>query len=258
MPRLNNNSCSKTSCCLMSCCNRQFYPVVVPSYLVVVVLPVVDVPLVPVLVPDDPLVLELLPGAAVELPLVPEPVAPLAPALLPGVELELPLLPDDPVEVELELEPVSDVLLAPELLLGAVVLDVPLVPDAAPEPEEPLAPEVPVPAAPAAPPVLAPAAVLLRCFAFDAFFFDFCFVADVPDAVSPLPDAPDVRDVALSRPACSRAILCASASTAAARAGSVLSVTPVAVEEDCARLMPARDISVINSAIDTFFISISV
>lgn len=168
--------------------------------------------------------------------------------------LEVPLVPDDP----LVLEPL------PELLPGAVVLDVPLVPDVpplpdvAPEPEEPLVPEVPLPAAPAAPPVLAPAAVLLRFFAFDALFSDFCFVADFPDAVSPVPDGPDVPDVALSRPACSRAIRCASASTAAARAGSVLSVTPVAVEEACAKLMPASDISEIKSASDTFFISISV
>lgn len=185
------------------------------NYLVVVVLPVLDVPLRP----DDPLVLVS--------------VDPLLPEVLAGVLLEL--------------LPVSEAPLAPEEVLLGVLLEAPLAPDVALLPVSPLVPELPL-AAPAPP---AAAAALVRFFSLDTLFFGFCFFTAFFGEASSVPEAPDVPDAD-----CSCAILRASASTAAARAGSVLSVTPV--EEVCATLMPARDMSETNTAKDTFFISISI
>lgn len=274
---------------------RQVFPLprATDIYLGVVVLPVLDASPAPELLlePLDPLAPEVLLGLVLEsvAPVPEDPLDglsddPLEPDVLPGVMDEepeellgllpvVPVAPDVPLEPELPLECGAlpgvlpdELSVAPEEPLEPDVLsdlpdafdapDVPLVPDAPLElllPVSPRIPELPL-VAPAAPDAL-PA----RASDLDLLFFALLFFAGlVPDAssVRVAPEAPDVLDLPESDADCSRAILSASASTAAARAGSVLSVIPV--EELCALLIPARAIREMNNAKDTLFIFISV
>jgi hypothetical protein len=237
------------------------------------------VPAAPVvLLSADPLAPEVLsePDAPV-LPLDPEdpevPVLPLAPD-----EPEVPVLPLDPEDPEVPVlplapdEPEVPVLpLAPdEPLAGVSVLpEVPLLPDfsfgVALDPAAPLAPDDPLVVESAAPPALdappvpdAPLVVpeaSLRFFGLAICFFAFDLVALRSDVASVPLLAPEPEELAPLED-CSRAIRAASASTAAARAGSVLSRT--SREGDCAALMPAIDIKEINNASDNFFIYCSI
>lgn len=256
------------------------------SYLGVVVLPVLDAPPAPEL-PLDPLAPEVPFGLALgslasvlEDPLDPD--DPLAPELVPGPLLGeeseellgllpvVPVAPDVPLEPELPLEcGALPVVLPDELSVApAEPLEPDLLPEALDAPEAPLVPDAPLepllPVSPLMPelPLVAPAApeaLSARAFDLDLLFFALLFFAflgsdasSVPDA----PEAPDVLDLLESDADCSRAILSASASTAAARAGSVLSVIPL--DELCALLIPARAISETNNAKDILFMFISV
>jgi hypothetical protein len=248
--------------------------------------PLPELEVLPGLVPDAPVVLlsadplapELLPEPdAPVLPLAPEdpdvPVLPLAPdepdaPVLPlapdeplaGVSVlpVVPLLPEAPVLPLVPLEDAGAVLsaapLLPDFPLGAA-LD-PAAPPALDDPlvvESEAPPALDVPPAPDAP--LVDPAASLRFFDLAFCFFAFDLVALRSDVASVPLVAPE-PEVLAPLEDCSRAIRAASASTAAARAGSVLSRT--SPEEDCAALMPAIDISEINNASDNFFIYSSI
>ncbi len=257
-------------------------------YLGVVVLPVLEAPPAAEL-PLDPLAPEVLLGLVLEslvsvLEDPPDPDDPLAPELLPGIVDEeseellgllpvVPVAPDVPLECGAlpvvlpdELSVAPEELLAPDLLSAAPdAPDVPLVPEAPLEPLLPVSPLMPLlPVSPLMPelPLVAPAApeaLSARAFDLDLLFFALLFFAFLDSDASSVPDAPeapDVLDLLESDADCSRAILSASAITAAARAGSVLSVIPL--DELCALLIPASAISDANNAKDTLFIFISV
>jgi hypothetical protein len=208
--------------------------------------------------------LEVLPGLVPAAPVVLLSADPLAPEVLSEPDAPvLPLAPDEPEVPVLPLAP-------DEPLAGVSVLpEVPLLPDfsfgVALDPAAPLAPDDPLVVESAAPPALdappvpdAPLVVpeaSLRFFGLAFCFFAFDLVALRSDVASVPLLAPEPEELAPLED-CSRAIRAASASTAAARAGSVLSRT--SREGDCAALMPAIDIKEINNASDNFFIYCSI
>lgn len=229
-------------------------------YLEEVPLPELDV--LPGLVPAAPVVLLSADPPAPEVLSEPDaPVLPLAPED-PDVPV-LPLAPDEPLAGVSVLPVVALLPVLPEVPVLPLVSDfsfgVALDPAAPLAPDDPLAFESAAPLAPDAPPApdapLVVPAASLRFFDLAFCFLAFDLVALRSDVASVPLVAPEPEELA-PLDDCSRAIRAASASTAAARDGSVLS--RISPEEDCAALIPAIDINEINNASDNFFIYCSI